>query len=161
MSDYQTIKNELDILKYVEFPEEAGRPAPSDDSSTMAALVRKAKAQQQTITQLQNNHHQAQAELSTALNQLQAATVQIKDLTSLNARLEADLLAAPQDPQVGFFRDQANSLSQQRPTCHRPVGFCRLSPAREIASGHGTWSSKKVCGPPKTKSASSKRPFLH
>ncbi|KAJ9083491.1 hypothetical protein DSO57_1034236 [Entomophthora muscae] len=99
MSDYQKIKNELEILKYIEFPEEsepADKQESGEESSAMAALVRKAKAQQQTITQLQNDSSQARTELKEALDQLQAASAQIKDLASLNARLESDLLAAPQ-----------------------------------------------------------------
>ncbi|KAI0216484.1 hypothetical protein L0F63_006413 [Massospora cicadina] len=98
MSDYQAIKNELEVLKYVEFPEESDHLERKDETSAMVALLRKAKTQQQTITQLQNDCNKAQVELADALNQLHSANSQIRDLSALNARLESDLLSAPQAP---------------------------------------------------------------
>lgn len=111
MSDYDEIKRELEIFKYVEFAidsdrrfddEDGARDIAEDRSSASAAaatakplealLIEKNRSLQDELTSLRVSHTELTSSADASVRELEGAKRQVSQLKKLNARLEDDLV---------------------------------------------------------------------
>ncbi|PWN25486.1 hypothetical protein BDZ90DRAFT_228251 [Jaminaea rosea] len=115
MADYGEIKRELEIMRLVEFS--SGLDEEEDDNSAVrskakpleALLMEKNKKLQDDLATLRVKHHELEQGSATSTSEVPNLREEVKRLTALNERLEADLMA------VGGASESKSAAAPQKP----------------------------------------------
>ncbi|KAI9705678.1 MAG: hypothetical protein M1820_005088 [Bogoriella megaspora] len=162
MADYEDLKQELDVLKSIEFAtgdndeddddhgrqhNENGTAAKSKNDNLEQLLHSRNKKLNDDLTLLRVSHQDLQSRLSTLQEELSSANMELEQSRNLNATLEMDLQKVQQEASNAFASDTfsvAGTYKSRYPTSSMRRSGGRASPTSSIISGfdpHGGSSS--------------------
>ncbi|EGW33216.1 uncharacterized protein SPAPADRAFT_151000 [Spathaspora passalidarum NRRL Y-27907] len=132
-SDYEEIKNELQLLKQIEFGyEEVSKDA--SESHIDSILVERNKALTQELAEHRSQHNDLLSRIQELETNLQASTQELNQAQMLNEKLENDLAAFQDVASSAKFNDNASLISGfSRVT--RPIGGRNGSSVSTTAGG--------------------------
>lgn len=112
-SDYEEIKNELQLLRQIEFGHEDDEQNLQTGEATNidSILIERNKVLTQQLAEHRSQHNDLQAKIQELQHQLDSSTQELNNLRVLNEKLENDLADFQDVAQSGKFNDTASLIS--------------------------------------------------